>query len=47
MARSKPLVKAAIALGVLGLLGFLFMRSVRSSRSAPYTVERGQLAAGR
>jgi len=44
MARSKPLVKAAIALGVLGLLGFLFMRSVRSSRSAPYSIARAELA---
>src|SRR5688572_24543064 len=43
MARTNPLVKIAIVLAVLAVVGFLFMRSVRDSRSAPYTVEPGEL----
>src|SRR5581483_11076788 len=41
--RSRRLLKVAIALGALAVFGFLFQRSVRQSRSAPYTVARGQL----
>lgn len=43
MARSKALIKIAVALAVFAGVGFLFVRSVRNARSEPYTVERQRL----
>lgn len=41
--RKALLIKTAVAIAALGVFAVLFMRSVDDTRSAPYTVERGQL----
>ena len=43
MARTSPLIKILVAVGVLAVVGVLFIRSARSARSAPYTVEQARL----
>ena len=41
--RSRLLLRLAIALAAIGVLGYLFMHSLETTRSEPYSVERGHL----
>jgi hypothetical protein len=43
----KLLAKIVVAVAALAVLGVLFVRSVQSTRSEPYTVDRGRLGAWR